>query len=184
MAATEQAIRLTQIAAEAAEDKLAVDVVAVDVSELLPLADVFLLASAPNDRQVQAIVDNIEERLRLAGVRVLRREGEKQGRWILLDFGDLVVHVQHEEERMYYQLERLWRDCPVVPLRAGSGGAAGTNGAGGSSGAGDSNGPAGTASSGGTAGTAGSSGAPDPAASTDSDVTASKVSGSAVTEAG
>lgn len=122
MAASEHGVRLAQLAADAAEDKLAADIVAFDVSERLPLADVFLLASAPNDRQVQAIVDNIEERLHVVGVKPLRREGNHQGRWVLLDFGDLVVHVQHEEERMYYQLERLWRDCPVVPLRLGPGG--------------------------------------------------------------
>ncbi|MBK7721668.1 MAG: ribosome silencing factor [Austwickia sp.] len=119
MTATEQALRLTQIAAQAAEDKLATDIAAFDVSDRLPLVDVFLLASAPNDRQVQAIVDHVEERLREAGVKPLRREGEQKGRWILLDFGDLVVHIQHEEDRLYYQLERLWRDCPPVPLRLG-----------------------------------------------------------------
>lgn len=119
MAASEHGLEIAQIAADAAEDKLASDIVAFDVSERLPLADVFLLASAPNDRQVQAIIDNVEERLHGAGVKPLRREGNQQGRWVLLDFGDLVVHVQHEEERMYYQLERLWRDCPVVPLRLG-----------------------------------------------------------------
>lgn len=119
MAASERGLEIAQIAAEAAEDKLATDIVAFDVSERLPLADVFLLASAPNDRQVQAIVDNVEERLHGAGVKAVRREGNQQGRWVLLDFGDLVVHVQHEEERLYYQLERLWRDCPAVPLRLG-----------------------------------------------------------------
>ena len=119
MAASEHALTLAQVAAGAAEDKLAADIVAFDVSERLPLSDVFLLASAPNDRQVQAIVDIVEERLHAAGAKPLRREGNQQGRWVLIDFGDLVVHVQHEEERLYYQLERLWRDCPVVPLRLG-----------------------------------------------------------------
>lgn len=116
MAATEEALQVTQLAARAAQEKLADDIVAFDVSAHLPLADVFLLASAPNDRQVQAIADHIDERLGQAGVAVLRREGDKQGRWILLDFGDLVAHVQHEEERAYYQLERLWRDCPRLAI--------------------------------------------------------------------
>lgn len=119
MAATKDALHLAQVAADAAEDKLAVDIVGFDVSDRLPLADVFLLASAPNDRQVQAIVDNVEDRMRAAGAKVIRREGAQKGRWILLDFGDVVVHVQHEEERTYYQLERLWRDCPVLALQLG-----------------------------------------------------------------
>lgn len=119
VAAPQQARDLAQLAASAAEDKLATDIVALDVTEHLPLTDIFVLASAPNDRQVRAIVDHVEERLHRAGARVLRREGEREGRWVLLDFGDIVVHVQHEQERLYYQLERLWRDCPVVPLQLG-----------------------------------------------------------------
>ncbi len=120
MAASPAARELAQVAAQAADDKLATDILAFDVSDILPLADVFVVTSAPNDRQVQAIVDHVEERMRAAGAKVLRREGERQGRWVLLDFGDLVVHVLHEEERLYYQLERLWRDCPLVPLELGS----------------------------------------------------------------
>ena len=80
------------------------------------ITDVFLLASAPNDRQVRAIVDAIEEKLLTLGAKPLRREGEREGRWVLLDFGDLVVHVQHSDERAYYSLERLWRDCPPLEL--------------------------------------------------------------------
>jgi ribosome-associated protein len=103
-------------AAAAAADKLATDVLALDVSDQLVITDVFLLASAPNDRQVRAIVDAIEERLSSLDARPLRREGEREGRWVLLDFGDLVVHVQHAQEREYYALERLWRDCPEIEL--------------------------------------------------------------------
>ena len=116
MTASERAIELTREAALAAADKLANDVLALDVSDHLVITDVFLLASAPNDRQVRAIVDAIEERLLTCGAKPLRREGEKEGRWVLLDFGELVCHVQHAEEREYYALERLWRDCPVVEL--------------------------------------------------------------------
>lgn len=119
MPATEHAVTLAQIAASAAEDKLASDIVALDVSEHLALTDIFLLASAPNDRQVAAIVEEIEAKLHEAGVKRVRREGDREARWVLIDFGDLVVHVQHEEERLFYQLERLWKDCPVVPLRLG-----------------------------------------------------------------
>ena len=116
MAATQHAIDLARAAAEAAEDKLATRIVALDVSEQLALTDIFVLASAPNDRQVNAIVDGVEDKLRQLGVKPVRREGERDGRWVLLDFSDIVVHVQHEEEREYYQLERLWKDCPTIDL--------------------------------------------------------------------
>lgn len=116
MAATQYAIDLARAAAAAAEDKLASKIVAIDVSEQLALTDIFVLASAPNDRQVSAIVDNIEDKLRELGVKPVRREGERNGRWVLIDFSDIVVHVQHEEERTYYQLERLWKDCPAIDL--------------------------------------------------------------------
>lgn len=116
MAATQHAIDLARAAAAAAEDKLASKIVALDVSEQLALTDIFVLASAPNDRQVSAIVDNIEDKLRELGVKPVRREGERNGRWVLIDFSDIVVHVQHEEERTYYQLERLWKDCPAIDL--------------------------------------------------------------------
>ena len=118
MAATQIAIDLAKAAAAAAEDKLASKVVAIDVSEQLALTDIFVLASAPNDRQVSAIVEGVEDRLRALGVKPVRREGERDGRWVLIDFSDIVVHVQHEEERDYYQLERLWKDCPAIDLTA------------------------------------------------------------------
>ena len=89
---------------------------AFDVSEQLAITDAFLLASATNDRQVKAIVDEIEDKLREAGAKPIRREGERDGRWVLIDYGDIVVHVQHEEERQFYALERLWRDCPLIEL--------------------------------------------------------------------
>jgi ribosome-associated protein len=115
--ATPEAIALAVSAAEAAADKLAADIVAFDVSEQLVITDVFLVCSAPNERQVGAIVDAVEERLQKEhAARPVRREGAREGRWVLLDFVDLVVHVQNLEERVYYSLERLWKDCPVVPL--------------------------------------------------------------------
>jgi ribosome-associated protein len=116
LTASEHALEIATAAALAAADKLATDVVALDVSDQLVITDVFLLASAPNDRQVRAIVDSVEEKLNGLGAKPIRREGEREGRWVLLDFGDLVVHVQHAEEREYYALERLWRDCPVIDL--------------------------------------------------------------------
>lgn len=116
MTASDRAIELLRLAAAAADAKQAEDLVALDVSEPLPLTDVFLLASGRNERNVLAIAEGIEDALLEIGVKPLRREGRSEGRWVLLDFGDLVVHVFHEEDRMYYALERLWRDCPVIPL--------------------------------------------------------------------
>jgi ribosome-associated protein len=114
--ATPEAIALAQAAAEAAADKLATDIVAIDVSQYLVITDVFLLCTAANDRQVRAVVDAIEERLAREGEKPIRREGEKESRWVLLDYGDIVIHVQIAEERIHYALERLWKDCPSVPL--------------------------------------------------------------------
>ena len=116
MTASARALELTYAAAEAASDKLAEDIVALDVSETLVITDVFLLCSAANDRQVKAIVDGIEARLDEMDVDPIRREGEREGRWVLLDYVDIVVHVQHSEERSYYGLERLWKDGARIPL--------------------------------------------------------------------
>ena len=118
MTATPRAVELVTAAADAAADKLAEHVIAFDVSDQLAITDAFLLCSATNDRQVRAIVDAVEERLRELGVRPVRREGERDGRWVLLDYVDIVVHVQHAEERVYYSLERLWKDCPTIELPA------------------------------------------------------------------
>ena len=116
MTATDRALELTRIAAAAASDKLATDIVALDVSDRLAITDVFLVCSAASDRQVRAIVDGIEEALDRIDLDPVRREGERDGRWILLDYLDLVVHVQHVEERSFYGLERLWKDCPTLAL--------------------------------------------------------------------
>jgi ribosome-associated protein len=110
------AVQLATVAAQAASDKLATDVVLLDVADRLAITDTFVLASAPSERQVSAIVDEVELRMRESGVKTLRREGEREGRWVLLDFGDVVVHVQHAEEREFYDLERLWKDCPAIPF--------------------------------------------------------------------
>ena len=118
MSATDHAVSLVLVAARAASDKLATHIMAFDVSEQLAITDAFVLASASNDRQVKAIVDEIEDKARDAGRKPIRREGERDGRWVLIDYGDVVVHVQHEEERQFYALERLWRDCPVIDLPA------------------------------------------------------------------
>jgi ribosome-associated protein len=114
--ATERAVELVTTAARAASDKLAENIVAFDVSEQLIITDAFVICSASNDRQVRAIVDEIEDKLRDIDAKPIRREGERDGRWVLLDYGEIVVHVQHDEERVYYALERIWRDCPTIPL--------------------------------------------------------------------
>ncbi len=116
MTATDRAVDLVSTAARAASGKLAEHIIAYDVSEQLIITDAFVLCSAPNDRQVKAIVDEIEDKLREKDAKPLHREGEREGRWVLLDYGDIVVHVQHDEERAYYSLERIWRDCPTIDL--------------------------------------------------------------------
>lgn len=116
MTASARAVELATIIAEAAADKLAEDIVALDVSDHLVITDVFVVCSASNDRQVKAIVDAVEARLDEMDIDPVRREGQREGRWVLLDYIDVVVHVQHDEERTYYALERLWRDCPSIPL--------------------------------------------------------------------
>ena len=118
MTASPRSVELAEAAASAAADKLATDLLLLDVSEQLVITDCFVLASAPNDRQVKSIVDAVEERLLTLGAKPVRREGERDGRWVLLDFVDIVVHVQHSEERTYYSLERLWKDGPTLPLPA------------------------------------------------------------------
>ena len=116
MTATERAVELVEVAAAAAADKLATDIIAYDVSEQLVITDAFLLCSAPNDRQVKAVVDEIEDKLQQAGAKPARREGEREGRWVLLDYIDVVIHVQRTDERVFYALERLWKDCPLIGL--------------------------------------------------------------------
>jgi ribosome-associated protein len=112
--ATDDALDMARVAVAAAADKKAQDIVVLDVSDQLVITDCFVIASAPNERQVQAIVDEVEEKLRLHGAKPTRREGTREGRWVLLDFVDVVVHVQHTEERGFYGLDRLWKDCPRI----------------------------------------------------------------------
>lgn len=116
MTASAQALHIAQVAAQAAADKKAENIVALDVSEHLVITDIFLICSASNDRQVNAIVDAIEEELLKEKIKPIRREGHREGRWVLLDYFDIVVHVQQNEERSLYDLERLWADCPHIAL--------------------------------------------------------------------
>ncbi|MFJ5232104.1 ribosome silencing factor [Kitasatospora sp. NPDC088391] len=117
MTVTDRSQELITVAAQAAADKLAHDIIAFDVSEVLSITDAFVIASAANDRQVRAIAEEIEDQLReKLDAKPVRREGEREGRWILLDYLDIVVHVQHSEERSFYSLDRLWKDCPELPI--------------------------------------------------------------------
>jgi ribosome-associated protein len=116
MQSPQTAEAMLKIAANAAVAKGGEDLVALNVSEPLPLVDIFLIVTGNSERNVAAIADEIEDELLEAGHKRVRREGRAEARWVLLDFGDLIVHVFHGEEREYYGLERLWKDCPVVPL--------------------------------------------------------------------
>ena len=115
MPATEIVKNLAQIAATAISEKLGTDINAIDLSDQMVLSEVFLIATGNNPKQIEAIADFVEEKLRDAGEKPARRE--KSEEWILLDFSDLVVHIQSEKLRNYYALDRLWNDCPVVPLK-------------------------------------------------------------------
>ena len=116
MTASAEAVEMAKVAALAAADKLAHDVTVIDVSEQLVITDCFVIASADNERQVNAIVDEVEDKLREAGHKPLRREGTREGRWALLDYADIVVHIRHTDERRFYALESLWKDCPTIEV--------------------------------------------------------------------
>ena len=114
MAASEQVRALTQKAAEAINEKLGLDIVAIDMTEQMVLSEVFLIATGANERQVEAIADEVFKKLAEIGEKPIRKEGK--GQWVLLDYSDLVVHIQSQELRNYYMLDRLWNDCPRLPL--------------------------------------------------------------------
>ena len=116
MTASAEAVAMATVAARAAAAKLATDIVVIDVSSQLVITDCFVIASAGNERQVGAIVDEVEEKMRQAGYKPARREGTREGRWVLLDYVDIVVHIQHQDERDFYALDRLWKDCPIVEV--------------------------------------------------------------------
>lgn len=120
MPATQEAVGLAVAAAAAADDKKALDPVLLDVADVLAVVDLFLLVSATNDRQLDAIVQAIEERLRGHDRRPLRREGTPAGGWVLLDYGDLVCHVFSVDQREHYALERLWGDVPQLDPTTGA----------------------------------------------------------------
>ena len=114
MPASKSVTELTQVAARAIADKFGTEMIAIDLSDQMVLSEVFLIATGANIRQVDAIADEVEEKLRLIGDKPARREGTDE--WILLDYSDLVVHIQSAELRRYYMLDRLWNDCPTIEL--------------------------------------------------------------------
>ncbi|MFV8396337.1 ribosome silencing factor [Corynebacterium hindlerae] len=116
MTASQESIRLASIAALAADDKLAEEIAVIDVSDVLTITDVFVIASASNERQVSAIVEEIEDKLTENKAEPIRREGTREGRWALLDYGEFVIHIFRTQEREYYGLDRLWRDCPLIDV--------------------------------------------------------------------
>src|ERR1700694_2964501 len=115
MSASDESIQMATVAARAAADKLADDVVVIDVSGQLVITDCFVIASASNEREAKAIVDELEEKMRMAAYKPARREGAREDRWTLLDYVDIVVHIQHQDERNFYALDRLWRGCAGSP---------------------------------------------------------------------
>ena len=114
MPASKSVIDLTQVAARAIAEKLGTDMIALDLSDQLVLSEVFLIATGGNVRQVDSIADFVEEKLREIGEKPARREGTEE--WVLLDYSDLVVHIQSTALRNYYMLDRLWNDCPRIEL--------------------------------------------------------------------
>ena len=107
---------MAETAAHAAQEKLATNIAAIDVSDVLAITEVFVLASADNERQVGSIVDEVEDEMTKQGFEPQRREGNRENRWVLLDYGMLVVHVQRDAEREFYGLDRLYADCPAIEV--------------------------------------------------------------------
>jgi ribosome-associated protein len=118
--ASDEAVALAVVAAAAAEDRSATDPVILEVADVLVVADLFLVVSVSNERQLGAVASAIEGALHVEGRRALRREGVATSGWVLLDFGDLVCHVMHTEQRDFYALERLWADVPHRDVRTGA----------------------------------------------------------------
>ncbi|MCQ9343214.1 ribosome silencing factor [Corynebacterium sp. 153RC1] len=116
MAATQETIEFASAAALAAQEKLATNIAVIDVSDVMAISEVFVLASADNERQVRAIVEEIEDALTALGQEPKRREGNRENRWVLLDYGMLIIHVQRNVERDFYGLDRLYRDCPLIEV--------------------------------------------------------------------
>lgn len=112
----DQARKMAKLAYHALDDKKGEDIKIIDISGVSVLADYFIIANGTNQSQVQALVDNVEEEMHRAGFPLKQREGYGNGNWVLLDFGDIIVHVFDDENRLFYDLERIWRDGNTVEL--------------------------------------------------------------------
>lgn len=108
--------KIVKVAYDAIDDKLGEDIIVLNVGKISSVADYFIIASAPSERQVKAIAHNVEDELKKDEVCVISKEGQDTSRWILLDYGDVVVHIFHDDERDVYSLERLWKDAPNVDV--------------------------------------------------------------------
>lgn len=118
MPALQDSIDAVRVAAKAANDIKAMDIVAFDVSQPIAITDIFMVATGGNERQVLAIAEEVEKQLHIQCKRDTRsREGIDEAQWVLLDYGDFVIHIMHKQARKYYDLERLWKDCPQVDLQ-------------------------------------------------------------------
>lgn len=116
MSASEESLKLAAIAARAADEKKGEDIAVLDVSDFMAISDVFVVVSAANERQVASIVQEVEGDLTDAGAEPIRREGHRENRWVLLDYGQFIVHVQRAQEREFYGLDRLYADCPLIEV--------------------------------------------------------------------
>ncbi len=114
----EQGFEMSRLAVKALEDKKGMDIKVIDIHDVSVIADYFVIASGSNQNQVQAMVDNVEETLGRAGFEPKQIEGVKSSSWILMDYGDLIVHVFDEENRLFYDLERIWRDGKILEAEA------------------------------------------------------------------
>lgn len=110
----DQAKKMAQIAYKALDEKKGEDIKVINISEISVLADYFIIANGSSESQVRALVDNVEEQLGKAGFDAKQREGYGTGSWVLLDFGDIIVHVFDKENRLFYDLERIWRDGKLL----------------------------------------------------------------------
>ena len=111
----DQSLNMVKIAYDALDDKLAEDIKIIDIRSISVLADYFLIAHGNSDSQVNALVENVEEQLRKAGYPLKEREGQASGKWVLMDFGDVIIHVFDRENRLFYNLERIWKDGKEIP---------------------------------------------------------------------
>lgn len=113
-----QAKEMAKIAYQALNDKKGEDIKIIDISGISVMADYFLIANGNSNSQVCALVDNVDEELHKAGYSVKQREGYGSGNWVLMDFGDIIVHIFDKENRLFYDLERIWRDGTLVDIEA------------------------------------------------------------------